>query len=386
MAHVKQYFPALDGFRLLASLNIVLMHLSTSWCLGDWHALPVIGLILRGPLFNASAFFVLGGFIYYVKLARHRDTFRTWAFLKARFRQLYPLHVLSLCLMIFVVWHRHEFAGDAEYLVKSTLMHLSLLWAFDPNSWHSLNEPSWALTSFFIAYATLGPLLQRLVKEERPAALVACLGLALLPSVAVCFIYLDVSAYPAAYEQFHVLPFERVFEFYFGMVIARLFEVQARKPIHARKAWERDLLLLLGLGCCYELIHVHWDHGYFLAWFGHHTLSLVAYGWMVWNLAFGQGVIARLLGNPVISTIGRASFYPYLLHLPLIALTIILVQATGIRDGLFDERWHALLFIVLLYGLSVVHVRRKGRNGQSKTFTQENGMMSSPENLARSPQ
>ena len=207
---IKSYFPALDGLRLLASLNIVMMHLEASWCF-DVRNIPVIGYIVIGPAFNASLFFVLGGFIYFYQLAPKVATFHTWQFLKSRFRKLYPLHILTLALMVAVVLYRHEYYGNIVLLTKSVLIHLGLLWAFDPNDWFALNQPSWALTPFFIAYATLGLWLRALLREERRWVLSLVLAGTLIPSIFVAFLYTDLVEAPNVYEKFHMFPLVRVF-------------------------------------------------------------------------------------------------------------------------------------------------------------------------------
>jgi len=356
----NSYFPALDGLRLLASLNIVLMHLDASWCLGQIRDIPVIGYIVIGPLFNASLFFVLGGFIYFYQLAPKAATFRALPFLKRRIHQLYPLHILSLLLMVLVLLIRHQYYGNLVLLAKSALMHLTLLWAFDPNDWFALNQPSWALTPFFIAYATLGFWLKALLAENRRWVLVVVLLGTLVPSVVVAFLYTGLIDAPNVYEKFHMFPLVRVFEFYFGMVLARLFQVQRATVPATHRPWLRDFFLAAAIYVAWLSIDLHWHHGVFLSWFGHHTIAVVLYGWMVWQLAHNQGILARFFANPIVSHIGRSSFYPYLLHLPLIGLTIIIAKALGFQTY-FLIWWQPWLWLVVLYGLSVAHVRRKSK-------------------------
>jgi peptidoglycan/LPS O-acetylase OafA/YrhL len=360
-AHKRSgYFPALDGLRLLASFNIVLMHLDSSWCLGTVHNWPIIGVLVRGPGFNASLFFVLGGFIFFNQLAPKVDSFRVLPFLKSRFKKLYPLHLFTLLLMVFVVWFRLQYEGDIWFLLKSAGMHLSLLWAFDPLHWLSLNEPSWALTPFFIAYATLGFLLKPLVQEKRLGVLWGILFATLVPTLVFGVVYTFVAMVPNAYAQFHVFPLLRVFEFYFGMVLARIFQLSSPSPISKASPWLQDLAVVAGIVAAWVIVHLKWKHGIFLSWFGPHFLSLVVYGWIVWFLARGTGFMARIFSNRIVAAVGRSSFYPYLWHLPLIALTVIISKALGFK-GFFYLWWQPVLFLVVLYGLSALHLKRKGK-------------------------
>lgn len=355
---VMQYFLALDGLRLLASLNIVLMHMDSSWCLGFARYWPVIGSLIQGPAFNASIFFVLGGYIYFNQLSKSKKPFSPIPFLKARWKKLYPLHLLSLALMGFAVYLRQEYYGDIVFLWKSIIAHLSLLWAFVPLDFHSLNEPSWALTPFFIAYATIGLFLRPLRNETRIPVLVLCLLLSLAPSVTQAIVFAKWGAAPGLWELMHTNPFTRVFEFYFGMVLARLFQVTQEQSPSILRGWQVDLGLLLGFVLAWAFTHLHTGYGMFLSWFGHQTLAVLLYGALIWGLSLHIGLVARLFASKWVSGVGRASFYPYLLHLPLITWTILGAQSLGFK-GFFRIWWQPIFFIVILYGLSALHIRSK---------------------------
>lgn len=352
------YFQALDGLRLLASLNIVLMHMDSSWCLGfvrDW---PVIGTIVQGPAFNATIFFVLGGYIYFHQLSSGKKIFSVWSFLRSRFQKLYPLHLLSLLLMAFAVYLRQEYYGDIGYLLQSMGMHLSMLWAFDPLHFHPLNEPSWALTPFFIAYATLGLLLIPLRNESRPFVLLVLLLLTLVPSLVQAFLFGQMGTALGLWEIMHTNPLVRVFEFYFGMILARLFQVYQAKNAVGPPAWVVDLGLAAGFVLAWALPYLHSGHGFLLSWLGHQSFAIVLYGMLIWGLSLHRGWIAGLFASKPVSAVGRASFYPYLLHLPLMTWTILGAQAFGL-EGFFKIWWQPIVFLGLLYGLSALHIRGK---------------------------
>jgi len=352
------YIRSLDGLRLLASLNIVLMHLNSSWCLLDWAEQPILRLFLLGPAFNATLFFVLGGFIYFLQLSPKVATFNSRKFLISRIRKLYPLHVLTAALMVFILWYREEFFGDWSHLLQSFVAHIALLWPFAPGHWFSLNEPSWALVPFFLAYAMIGWPLRKLVRISSLRTLLLLLGACMLPTVLMSLVYPLGANDERSYEWFHIFPPFRVFEFFFGMVLARIFQVYQDQGRVSTKPWMRDASIGLGLFASWCIVTFKWGYGPFMGWFGPHVLTLVLFGWLIWNLAFQQGYIARLFANRWVSAIGRSSFYPYLLHLPLIPLVIISAKALGFR-GFFHQQWQPILFLVLLYGLSALHVSRK---------------------------
>jgi peptidoglycan/LPS O-acetylase OafA/YrhL len=354
------YFPALDGLRLLASFNIVVMHLHSSWCLGTAYEWPVIGLLIKGPAFNASLFFVLGGFIYFHQLAPKVNSFRLLPFLKSRVQKLYPLHLVALILMALVIVMRKEFYGNWEYFWHSVLSHLTLTWAFQPLTFHPLNEPSWALTAFFLAYATLGLVLGPLQKEGRKTVLWCVLGALVLPSIAYGLSYSSVAVVDRAYNLFHVFPLLRLYEFWFGMVLGRLFQLSAPQGINWGRSWRRDLAIVAGLVASWAILKLHYGTPEFWKWYGHHGLAMLLYGWLIWHFAWNQGYISRLFSFRAIRAVGRASFYPYLLHLPLISWTVLGAQALGF-SGFFKLWWQPIVFLIVLYSVSALYVWRKKR-------------------------
>jgi len=349
------YFPALDGLRLLASLNIVLLHLNSSWCLMEVYTWPVIGRIVQGPLFSASLFFVLGGFIYFHLLAPRLQGFSTLRFLKSRIQKLYPLHLFATLLMVIVFWSRNVHQGDIWQLGESALAHLTLLWSFAPETWYSLNEPSWALTSFFLAYAILGWFGRKILLLQKQWQMALLLLGLLVPTVIGMVLWGSFEYIKDLERTLHVHPLLRVCEFFFGMVLARWFQI--RKPILRNGIW-RDLLIVAGIAISWPILVALKSKQDELNYLSRHVFLLLFYGWMVWHLARNQGWVAKIFAHPWVRFVGKGSFYPYLLHLPMMGLTIIVAKAIGL-PGFFKVWWHPIVFVVVLYGLSALYVARK---------------------------
>jgi len=207
---VKKYFPALDGLRLLASVNIVLLHLDSSWLLTyarDWQwVYPAI----KSPLFGSSIFFLLAGFIYSVKFSEPAKVPLTKSFLKARLHRLYPLHVLCTLLILGYVGYKTPLFSDPALVLRSLLLHLGMLWAFFPSLGHSLNQPSWALSAFFLCYALAPSFARYLNRDLSSRTLWSLLGLSLLPGILWGFLFSAVDYSEARYLFFHIFPPIRV--------------------------------------------------------------------------------------------------------------------------------------------------------------------------------
>ena len=92
--------PALDGIRVLATAGIFLFH---------------AGLLWHGT-FPVTLFFMLSGFMMYYTKA---DTITPWTGIK-KIARLYPLHLLTLVLSIFIWRPFDKYA--LEYIVKAGIM------------------------------------------------------------------------------------------------------------------------------------------------------------------------------------------------------------------------------------------------------------------------
>ena len=162
------YFPAIDGLRLLASINIVLLHLSSSSALEYTKNWKWISPIINAPAFAAGIFFVLAGFLFSSKFSDPDRRIPLIPFIFSRISKLYRLHFLMTILMFGVLVFKMSsisFAWNAipeiisnglsnmTHPFRSLFLHLSLTWSIVPDLGMKLNEPSWALTSFFLCYA-----------------------------------------------------------------------------------------------------------------------------------------------------------------------------------------------------------------------------------------
>lgn len=353
---MKKYFPALDGLRLLASVNIVLLHLDSSWLLTyvrDWHWFyPVIKL----PLFGASIFFILAGFIYSVKFADPARVPPTLAFLKARFRRLYPLHFICTLLVLAYVGFKTPLFQDPALVVRSVLLHLSMLWAFLPQWGHSLNQPAWALTAFMISYAVAPAFARYLNRGHSLRKLGGLLVLALLPGVlwGTIFSFLEYS--DARYLFFHIAPPVRMCEFLFGMILSRVcLQGGLAAP---RRAWVNDVAIGSVLVMLYANLYFHKTPFPWMNWFSHHTVNTVLYAVLLLLLAQPQGLVVRMLAWNPIRMLGKSSFYPYLWHMPLIGATYVLCD--GLHLPWSPNHWvGTLVLLVVLYGGSTWYSERK---------------------------
>ena len=86
------YFPALDGLRLLASINIVMLHLGSSSALNYMADYKWIIPIINAPAFAAGIFYVLAGFLFASKFSDPERRIPVVPFMFSRIAKLYRLH------------------------------------------------------------------------------------------------------------------------------------------------------------------------------------------------------------------------------------------------------------------------------------------------------
>ncbi|NLB63421.1 MAG: acyltransferase [Fibrobacter sp.] len=351
----KIYIHSLDGLRFIASLNIVLLHMSSSQSLGMLGKHKFLLQLIKGPMFNASVFFILGGLIYFVKLQADIDNLDTKRFLRGRFKRLYPTHIITAATMAVLIYLKTT-KYSVWFLIKSFFAHATLTWAFFPHELSGLNGPSWALTPFFIAYLTIKPITKAIKNENRYIVLILSLFACLIPITVATFQYIAVRGAPGnIYMIFHAMPFVRVCEFYLGMILGKLYLMRRKAPNHF---WINDLAIVLSVFSLWFSLRFKNDHGLFAAWFTHHVIRTAIYGVIIWFLAKDKGLISRIFTLKPVKVIGKSSFYPYLWHVPLLNLVYQVTRSFNYHKA-FYKMWHLFAFLIVLYGFSVLFSYRK---------------------------
>ncbi|MBN1577173.1 MAG: acyltransferase [Chitinispirillaceae bacterium] len=366
----KRYFLAVDGLRILASINIVLFHLQGLGGLYDLNGQPSwLFRIIKGPAFHASIFFMLGGFIFTIKFADVASTFDNRAFLIKRFKELYPLHVITTGAMVFLKVVHHLPAGDLDVpkLLFSIFMHLSLLWSICPFGSFALNRPSWALSAFFLCYLLFGPALKLVIKINRKRTCMLAALCCLVPLLLWGLLFGALGTPEPLYPFFHIFGPVRFFEFLLGMVLTRFFQLS--KPLQNcsfSAGLLTDLMTATAIMLIYHNLFLHTSNNRIIVYLSYHFFMIPLYFILLYCLATERGSIAHLLSFPIVRKTGRSSFYPYLIHIPLIS-TIAYICEHGF--GYYKLLHHPLnifLFMLLLYAGAYVyvnHLRKRKPSG-----------------------
>lgn len=177
-------FAALDGYRFIAALCVVVYHYDAEFGVGLAHVSPAVGRL------NAFVdfFFILSGFViavaYAGRMASNADYLR---FLEARVARLYPLHLLTLAgslSLLAVAAITGLKPNHPEILALSALpANLTLMQAWGVVDHPSFNVASWSISAEWLCYL-LTPLVflaaRRLSAAANLAAILAFVGLMIL--------------------------------------------------------------------------------------------------------------------------------------------------------------------------------------------------------------
>lgn len=367
----RHYFTAIDGLRLIAAVNIVLFHGEAAGGFYEMQGRPWwFFLVVKGPAFHASLFFILGGFIFTIKHAAQAATLRTREFVGRRLLQLYPLHVvMTLAMVPFSIMGATGTPSQvASHVGASTFMHLSLLWPFYPFGTHALNRPSWALAAFFFCYLLFGPALRRVVRLQNRrsvlAACAGCCGVVLAWSLVYGAVVARMGYSSDTYWFFHVFPPIRFVEFVLGMLLARLYQVSTYKT-GGRSIWNHpignDLIIAGTVVLLLANLLLQSRGSDVVRFLGYHAVALPLFALLVYRFARGSGVFARFTSIPLVRALGQCSFYPYLLHIPVMSWGCwLLSRYLGYRTVLHSPV-NIWLMVAVLYGGSCMYFEWVGR-------------------------
>ncbi|MFP4240404.1 MAG: acyltransferase family protein [Chitinispirillaceae bacterium] len=382
------YFKAIDGLRLLASINIVLFHLEGIGGMYDMGGTPAwFFRLVKGPAFHASIFFILGGFIFSLKFAPKISRFKTSSFIKKRLSELYPLHFLTTIMMVVLLLERRfgTESIDIPKLFFSLLMHLSFLWSFFPFGSYNLNTPSWALSAFFLCYLLFGPVLRWSMALKSRKSVSLFMILCFIPLAGWGLLFGALGNPMELYHFFHIFAPVRFFEFVLGILLARFFVLGREKAQFRFKGIRSDIVFVLLIFMIYWTLGLQTREHPTLSWFSYHVFLVPLFLTALYTLALQRGIIARFLSLRFIRQTGRTSFYPYLIHIPLISLTTMICERYFGYEKFLHSPLNIAIFMIILYGGSYFYVynfrnkRRAAKAARKETVSQPDRPVSQKE-------
>ncbi|NRA66469.1 MAG: acyltransferase [Pseudobacteriovorax sp.] len=344
----RRELPAISGIRLLAILQLVILHSVAHHRVvfgntGFFDSLPapLNGLLLSGPT-ATGLFFILSGFIltyvYYDEGKRDiRIPFRQ--FFLNRVSRIYPLHILMLVFLAAILGFSGSFQ---DWLINAILAQTVV-----PTTINSWNTPAWAASTMVVFYIFFPILLRNLARI--PGSFFGILGLLLFAiNLGLCGLFLEhFEAYGSEIRKtiilwFYYSPVIWIAYFVSG-ILAGLFFIG---HMELKKQW---IWVILGTAVAlfygFSLTKVSATPHVFMR----HSLMLPSQVLLVLTLAYGHGILADICKRPIMVRLSKASFTMYLLHSPLLTVFVPLFKGYGELPV-----WGFFSFILLLLACSLV--------------------------------
>lgn len=311
---MKQRFEALDAFRGLCALSVVVFHMH------------LIGSITELDFFRGSAifvefFFVLSGFV----LAHgygFKENLNFSTFMKSRFFRLYPLHFFMLMVFIAlefgklfaykysgIVFNREPFTGATA--ISELVPNLLLIQSWTPfTDGLSFNFPSWSISIEFYIYALLF-LSIILFKSYKIASWF------LISLIAFILIYLESSVLVPTVLAGLSCFFGGSFTYIIYKKISRI------KPSYVLGSFIEAILLI----CIILIVQSKIDY--------RSIIAPVLFMLTVLSFAFESGLFSKLFKVKVLQYAGKLSHSIYMTHAAILfcltAIAMILQKIMGVE-------------------------------------------------------
>jgi peptidoglycan/LPS O-acetylase OafA/YrhL len=311
---------ALDGMRGVAAIWVVLVHL------------PILSSLYFSPLLintyaMLTVFFVFSGFVVAMVYGRRiSDTRDAARFTIKRFGRLWPLHVLTLAIMVALETVRtivlRSGVASSENppftdigTVTGIFENLFLVhaWGWDkPMEW---NFPSWTISTEFVAYFVICLISILTLSVKRRILLAVC------ASLIAGYVFGQQTHWWTSLQGASVA--RCVMDFFIGYLAYFAFErwKLVRAPV-VGTALEVGLL-----GYVFVAATLQWKGVGLLS-------SSFAFGGLVWVFACEQGALSRIAKTKLPVWLGNISLGVYLLHVPvfflLSAVWSVVNRVTGV--------------------------------------------------------
>lgn len=333
---ITKNFPALNGLRFLAALAVVCFHYCppVSW---QW----LNSIFASGPA-AVGFFFLLSGFV----LALHHPGVPSERkFWRARLLRIYPMYIFAFLLFLPLAFEKYH--HDPKMFLASAAVNITMLqaWTTISQSW---NGPSWSLSVEAFLYFTF-PFLVRLMArragEGRRVALWAALALApSLLTLGFCARWIPAAMWRGWIGNNPVfwLPL-----FSFGIALG-LWRDRANPA--GKRSMDTPVFALLGIIVLFAVFWPAQDREMLIN--GGTALFL---GVLVLLCTYRAPIANRVLGNPAMDRLGKASYITYIVQAPLWHYFLAFVNFLKHRP-LAEE--HATLpvflsFVAVLIGASL---------------------------------
>ena len=326
------------------------------------------GFIINWSELGVSIFFVLSGFLLYIRYVgtelphSTRDCFR---FAVDKIKKIYPLHLITLIIMF--VFYMCGPMGMKRRLVNCIVAALNvfLVQSFIPNMGiaTALNGVAWYLSTAAFLYFCFPKILylvdnkgKNKHESEAPKAIhtctlaIVCL-LALLIQFGICIALIKCNLFNSAvyFSLSYSFPPIRLVDLLFGIFVGRLYELYKNKDTNVALASIFEIIvILLAIGTkIWGDMEPSSIKPIYLASKNWTTIYVSVAALAVYVFAINKGIISKAVTNRVLVWIGDLSGYAFLIHF----VIIILVEKITNTSRSIEEVGVAYKLLVILIEL-----------------------------------
>ncbi len=280
---------------------------------------------------GVSFFFMLSGFIlaYSYQQRLSERTISARSFYVARIARIYPLHLLSLLVAIYLTRFFEHI--NLQVLVDLGL-NTFLLHSFMPGQEFGFNAVSWSLSDEAFFYALFPFIILALPRMSARTIGILCAGVASI-IIATAFVIQD-----SPWENWvmYINPVFRLFDFVLGILLYNLCT-------HLRLPQKPILYTGMEAGAIL-LVVASYSLAYFIPFsFRQSVWYWIPMGLLIATFYFQRGKISQFLSHHIFVKLGEISFAFYLFHYLTIQLMRIVVLKLGLNIAPIPEFLIALV-------------------------------------------
>ena len=360
MSARRDLLPALTPLRFPAAAVVFLAH---AWGIlkgrggAEWAPWVIHASI------GVSLFFVLSGFILtynYLDDLRQPTRRSVWNFFVARWARTYPVHLLTLLLLLPVMYTALT-SGRYGNPREMAVVHVFLGHAFLPEDTlkaNSFNPPSWSLSAEWFLYLSLPLLILGLTTGSR-ARRVGVVLLALTPwAIAVAGLAGAVEL-PKWFSPYRYPPV-RLLDFVVGVLLGLLWRKRHGVTVPVTTSVTRATIAEVGavallVAWVWVIARETADPKWALAsrWIGVYLPPCLL---LVWVLARGGGLVSRVLMSKPVAYLGEISYSFYMIHWAVLITFAMYGPRYGTLRWGYGWRWAASAAIAFVLAVACYHL------------------------------
>lgn len=350
MQPTHKYLSNLTPLRGIAAMWVVIFHFSE--IVAKFVSTDRSFLLEKGYLM-VDLFFIMSGFIiyhvYHQSFISNISANHFRQFIVARFARVYPLHFVTLLLLILitvpVVGWDPLFNNPRAIPTNLLLIH-----SFGIHKLYNWNVPSWSISAEWWAYMVF-PFLAVFINRKKSMALILLALFAVLAYLSIIFWLPRVNVFDPSAPQRHNLDVTFDYGFLRGLAgfICGMLLYKAYEAGILVKGFQKDISAVVVMAVCILSMHFGWNDGF----------DIILFIPLVFVFAINNGRLHKLCNSWIAQYLGKISYSIYLMQLfPLIPLWAgiklpgLIYAEHSASTSFWTGVGYCLIYLILVIGLS----------------------------------